>query len=260
MTVVCSIKTSVFTSFVVLQYKKGKSVCILMWSILSNQMFYHQDVDVLNSRPRIFLKKWICFLKVTSWFPFSHRWMESWRPSFVMRSSRGTKRPRRTRPFPCPQPGSQRTWTPSSWSRWSRRPSRQSWLASITWLSSREARVRSTLWWLQQTASTICVAWIQPGTPGSEKSEAREEKRHSGVHGMKGKHFFFFLVWLKQTRVVTSMLLFGKWIHIETKALVVRACLCSQQLLFYFYFKRRKNTQASFIVYLFLYQNDRDPA
>lgn len=111
-----------------------------------------------------------------------------------MRSSRGTKRPRRTRPFPCPQPGSQRTWTPSSWSRWSRRPSRPSWLASITWLSSREARVRSTLWWLQQTASTICVAWIQPGTPGSKKSEAREAKRHSGVHGMKGKHFFFSLI------------------------------------------------------------------
>lgn len=113
------------------------------------------------------------FQKFTSSLPLRlDRWTASWRPSFAMRSLRGTRRPKRTRPCPCRPPASRRTWTPSSWSHWSRRLSLPSWPAFITWLSSKEGRAKSTPWWPQQTAWTICAAWTPPGTPGCERGGA----------------------------------------------------------------------------------------
>lgn len=115
----------------------------------------------------------------------SGRSTASWRRSSATRSSPGTRRPRRTRPCLCPRPANQRTWTPSSWCRWSRRPSRPSWPASTTWLSLRAERAKSTPWWPRPTAWTTCVAWTPPGTPGSEgprshsRATRQDERRFS---------------------------------------------------------------------------------
>lgn len=72
-------------------------------------------------------------IKTTSrWFCCAHlfaapdRWMASSRQFCGMRLLPGTRKPRRTRPCPCPQPANRRTWTPSSWCLWSRRPSQPS--------------------------------------------------------------------------------------------------------------------------------------
>lgn len=106
----------------------------------------------------------------SSLFPVSDRWMASWRQCCGMRLLPGTRKPRRTRPCPCPQLANQRIWTPSSWCHWSRRLSRPSWRASTTWPSLRAERAKSTPWWPQPIVWTTCAAWTLPGTPGSEKA------------------------------------------------------------------------------------------
>lgn len=126
------------------------------------------------------------------WLHVSDRLMASWRRSFATRSSLGTRRPRRTHPCLCPRPASQRTWTPSSWCHWSKRPLRPSWPASITWLSLRVGRVRSTPWWLQLTAWTTCVAWTPPGTPGSEGPHSKDDVREE----FNGQEKGFCLIFL----------------------------------------------------------------
>lgn len=177
--------------------------------------------------------------------------MASWRQSFVMRSSPGTRRPKKTRPCRCPRPANQRTWTPSSWSHWSRRLSQPSWPASITLLSLRGERVKLTHWWPQPTAWTTCVAWTRPGTPGSEKPQSRggsdtnEEYERSWMKCRARKGFFFLLkliMYLEKNghRLLTwekvalycnisltdsfkwsTLAQFAKWNQAETKVLTV---------------------------------------
>lgn len=103
-------------------------------------------------------------------FPVSDRWTASWRQSCGMRLLPGTRKPRRTRPCPCPQPANQKIWTHSSWCHWSRRPSQPSWPASTTWPSLRVERAKSTPWWPRPIVWTTCAAWTLRGTPGSEEA------------------------------------------------------------------------------------------